>query len=363
MKLQSAPFILIGITIIIFNSCNYNSRSKEVPEEFKSYIAKISDIVDYKEILPFHGKEKKEIPTYISKNEAIEDIQMIEYLLNTSYSGFEYWEHKGVSFKSFFTNLRGLIKEKDTVYVTEFESELSKILRQINDGHIAIVGSKYNWAYKHKSIYFCDILVEKINDGLFKVIDSQLDIVNIGDLFTQIDCEKYLFRTLSPSDKNHYLIGVQSYNVITSRQLSFNNKTIQVPLHKSRLIYAKFNDLEPFHIERKNNIPIVRVSSFADRQYIYMKKFMELGNELKIEKRIIMNLFYNGGGSSIFPQTFIKNLNDHSEWKINWAILTSPAITQYFAKYDLSAMPDISPSFRHTIITNRKKHNEYRTSP
>ncbi len=363
MRSQYTHFILIGIVIILFNSCNDSSNSNEVPEEFKSYIDSISDTVDYKEILPFHGKEKKEIPTHISKKEAIEDIQMIEYLLNTSYSGFEYWEHEGVSFKTFFTNLRGLIKEKDTVYVTEFESELSKILRQINDGHIAIVGSIYNWAYKHKSIYFCDILVEKTNDSLFKVIDSQLDIVNIGDLFTQIDCEKYLFKTLSPSEKYHYLIGVQSYDAITSGQLSFNNKTIQVPFHKSRLMYAKFNDLEPFHIERENNIPIVRVSSFADRHYTTMKKFMELGNELKNEKRIILNLFYNGGGSSIFPQAFIKNLNNQSEWEISWAILTSPAITQYFAKYDLSAMPDISPSFRHTIITNRKKHNEYRTSP
>jgi hypothetical protein len=187
--------------------------------------------------------------------------------------------------------------------------------------------------------------------------------VNIGDLFTQIDCEKYLFRTLSRSEKYHYLIGVQSYDAITSGQLSFNNKTIQVPYHKSRLMYAKYNDLEPFYIERDNNIPIVRVSSFADQHYLYLKRFMELGNELKSEKRIILNLFYNGGGSSIFPQAFIKNLNDQSEWEISWAILTSPAITQYFAKYDLSAVPDISPSFRHTIITNRKKHDQYRASP
>ena len=361
--MQYAPFILISITNILFNSCDYSSNSTEVPEEFKNYIYSISDTVDYKEILPFHGKDKKEIPAYISKNEAIEDIQIFEYLLNTSYSGFEYGEFNGVNFKTYFTNLRDFINEKDTLYVNEFEGEISKILEQINDGHIAIVGSKYNWAYKHKSIYYCDILVEKTNDSLFKVIDSQLDIVKIGDLFTQIDAEKYLFRTLSPPDKRHYLVGAQSYAAVTSRQLSFNNKIIQVPHHKSRLMYAKFNDLEPYHIERKNKIPIVRISSFADQHYPYMKRFMELGNELKNEKRIILNLFYNGGGSSVFPQGFIKNLNGQSEWEISWAILTSPAITQYFAKYDLNAMPDISPGFRHTIMTNRKKHSEYRTTP
>jgi len=78
LKLQYVPFILISITNILFNSCDYSSNSTEVPEEFKSYIYSISDTVDYKEILPFHGKDKKEIPAYISKNEAIEDIQIFE---------------------------------------------------------------------------------------------------------------------------------------------------------------------------------------------------------------------------------------------------------------------------------------------
>ena len=72
-----------------------------------------------------------------------------------------------------------------------------------------------------------------------------------------------------------------------------------------------------------------------------MKKFMESGNELRNESTIIVNLFYNGGGSSVFPQTFIQNLNGMSQWEIHWAMLTSPVVTEYFAKYDLSSMPDI----------------------
>lgn len=330
---------------------------------FKSYIAKISDTVAYKEIIPFHGREKTEIPIHISKKEAIEDIQMIEYLLKTSYSGLEYWEHKGVDFKLYFSHLRDFISGKDTVNTNEFEGKLSEILKQINDGHIAIIGAKYNWAYKHKSIYFCDILVEKANNGLFKVIDSRFNMVRIGDLFTQKAGEEHLFRTLSPSNKDHYLIGVLSYDFTASKQLSFNNETILVPFHKSRLMYSKFDDPEPFYIEKETKFPIIRASSFADEQYVYMRRFMELGNELRNEKRIILNLFYNGGGSSVFPQTFIKNLNSRSEWDINWAILASPAIAQYFAKYDPRSLTDISPSFRHTVLANRKKDEQYRKTP
>ncbi|KPK92991.1 hypothetical protein AMJ80_06210 [bacterium SM23_31] len=82
-----------------------------------------------------------------------------------------------------------------------------------------------------------------------------------------------------------------SFAVITSRELSFKDKTIHIPFHKSRLIYSKFNDPEPFYIEWKNNIPIVRVSGFADRLYQEMKKFMESGNDLKNENMIIVNLY------------------------------------------------------------------------
>jgi hypothetical protein len=288
---------------------------------------------------------------------------MFEYLLSTSYSGFDYWEYKGIDFKSYFANLKNFISKKDTVLTSEFEDELSKILKQIYDGHIALIGSGYNWAYRHKSVYYCDILVEKRDTSVYEVIDSQIDMVKVGDLFTQKHRDNYLFRTLSATGKYHYLIGVFSFDAVSSRNLSFNDKTIQIPFHKSRLIHAKFDDSKPFYIERKNNIPIVRVTSFADGLYPEMKKFMELGYNLKNEDKIIVNLFYNGGGSSVFPQGFIQNLNGKIQWETHWAILKSPAITEYYAKYDLSSMPNISPEFRNLIVHHKNLYKNYRRSP
>ena len=288
---------------------------------------------------------------------------MFEYLLNTAYSGLEYWEYKGINFKSYFANLRELVSKRDTVPTYEFEDELSKILKQIYDGHIALIGSGYNHAYRHKAVYYCDVIVEEIDTGVFKVIDSQIDMVKVGDLFTQKDREKYLFRTLSPTGKNHYLIGVFSFDIISSRMLSFNDKTIQIPFHKSRLIHAHFDDPQPFYIDRKNKIPIVRVTSFADRLYPEMIKFMAAGNDLRVENKIIVNLFHNGGGSSVFPQTFIQNLNGKIQWETHWAMLNSPAILEYYANYDLSSMPDISPGFRNFIKNKSKAYKRYRSTP
>jgi hypothetical protein len=363
MKSPSNYFILIifGTIILNFNSCC--KKPQEIPSEFIDYISQISIPVEYKEIIPCYEEERKPIPEFVTKNQALDDIQMFEYLLTTSYSGFEYWEHRGIDFKSYFAQVKDFISGKDTVYCYEFESELSQILKQIYDGHIALVGTGYNHAYRHKTVYYCDILVEKTDDGLFKVIDSKFDSVQRGDLFTQQDAEEYLFKTLSAKGKNHYLVGVFTFDIITSRKLSFNGKLIQVPFHGSRLKYAKFNDPEPFYIEWENNIPVVRVTSFADRLYPEMKKFMSSANELRNENTIIVNLFYNGGGSSVFPQGFIQNLNGTIQWETYWATLKSPAITEFYAKYDLNSGPDISPNFKNLILSHKNIYEEYRKTP
>ena len=303
IHLNFVVFIISGLIIFNFHSCS--NKPQEIPKEYKAFISQISTPVEYKEIIPSHGGERMPIPDFLTKQQALEDIQMFEYLLSTSYSGFDYWKYKGVDFKSYFMDLKNFISKIDKVPVYEFENEISKFLRQIYDGHISLIGTGYNQAYKHKSVYFCDIIVEKNDDGSFKVIDSQFELVKNGDIFTQENAEDFLFKTLSATCKNHYLVGVFTFDIITSQNLSFNGKMIQVPFHGSHLKYANFNDPEPFYIKRENDIPIVRVSGFADQLYPQMKKFMNSANDLKDEKTIIVNLFYNGGGSSVFPQGFI----------------------------------------------------------
>ena len=363
VTLQSKPFLVIGIVAIIFNSCSHDNRAQEVPEEFKRYITTVSQPVEYKEITPFYGGERATIPGAIRKHEALEDIQILEYLLRTSYSGFEYWKHKGVDFESYFAGLRDVVSKNDTLPIEEFEEALSKILTQIYDGHISLMGTTRNHAYRHESVYYCDVLVDETERGVFRVIDSQCDMVTGGDVFTQNDRERYLFKTLSPTGRNHYLIGMLSYTPITFRELSFNEKNIRVPFFRSRLTFAKFNDPEPFYVKRENGIPILRINSFANELYSAMEKFMESGNELRNENTIVVNIMYNGGGSSSFPQTFIRNLNGVVQWETHWAILKSPPIIEYFAEHDLGAPPGLSPDFRNLVLSSREELAEFRSSP
>jgi hypothetical protein len=355
--------IVIWIIIFSFDSCGQNSRPIEIPEVFQDFITNTSEPVEYNEIIPAYGTEKEKIPLVITRKEALEDIRIMEYLFSTSYSGFDYWKYKGIDFSSYFADLRNFVSREDTIHVETFEYELAKILKDITDGHIAIDGLHYNMAYKHKSIYYCDVLVEKTNQGLYKVIDTKLSMVNIGDLFTQENRENFLFKTLSPQGKSHYLLGIFSFDPVYSHFLSFNHKTITVPFHKTRLLYAEYNNQQPLSLERENDIPVIQVSSFTNNNYAYMREFMRMGTTLKNERRIIVDLFYNMGGSSVFPRDFIKNLNNNSIWEISWAYLTSPAIIQYFAKYDLTSQAARSPIFRNTIIMNSKKQEQYRKTP
>jgi hypothetical protein len=359
--MRSNSLILIFLLLITLTSCANNDKG--VPEEFKKYIAQYRTPIDHKEILPYYGDRDMPVPDFLSKKEALEDIDIFEYLINTSYSGFEYWKYQGVNFDSYFSGLRTFVSQKDTISITDFEKEWAKFLKLIRDGHISLIGKNRHYAYQHKSVYYCDIVVEKTDDGQFEVIDSRFEPVKAGDLFTQRDYEKYLFRTLSPTSKNHYLIGLLSYTPVTSQQVSFNNKPVTIPFYESRLNFARFNDTAPFYIERKNNIPVVRVSSFANEIFPVMKEFMKSGSQLKNENQIIVNLMNNGGGASLFPQTFIQNINGTASWESYWANLKSPSIVEYYARYDLNSITAASPNFRNLILSSRKELAACNNSP
>jgi hypothetical protein len=353
--------ILVIFSIFLIFSCD--KKSQFIPEEYKPFISSISTPVEYKEIIPSHGGTPLPMPEILTRQQAMEDIRMFEYLWSTSYSGYEYWKFKGVNFESYFNDLRTYAGQKDSIRSIEFEQQLAGILKQIFDGHIYFTGHGYYQAYRHKSIYFCDILVDKSTSGKYKVIASQCEQVNAGDEFTQQDAENYLFKTLSPAGKQHYLVGIHSFDPISFHDLSFNGKIIRISFHGSRLKFARFRDPEPFYIRRRNNIPVVRVTGFGDQLYPQMKQFMNSANELKNEPVIIINLFYNGGGSSVFPQGFIRNLNGVVQWETSWANLYSPAITEYFYKYDLSSMPDISPIYRNLITHHKNMYPSYKKTP
>ena len=148
------------------------------------------------------------VPETISRSEALEDIEMLAYLFQNGYSGREFYEIRGVDFQAIYQDLRDAVEQsEEPVDVLRFENEIAEAFGELFDGHLSMRGRQDHRFYKHQDVYFADILIEE-QEGTFVVIESAVSDVQPGDRFTQTDPEPFLFRTLSPQGRTHYLVGM-----------------------------------------------------------------------------------------------------------------------------------------------------------
>ena len=353
--------ILIACVVALIVACNSSQNKPNIPEIFAKYISEVSSPVPYKQLTRNPASDQITAPDSLSTTEALEDIEMLEYLWKTSYSGYEYWKYQGVDFEAYITSLKSWARQSPKMKTLEFEARATAILKEIYDGHISFIGAGYYGAYHHKAVYFTDILVEEMASGEFQVIGSQNDMVSIGAVFTQTEKATYLFPTLAPPGKKQFLVGLFTFTPQRSIELSFDNEMLEIPLHRNRLLLARFDDPSPYYLERINGIPIIRITGFADASQQYMQDFMQSGYDLQKEDLIIINLFNNGGGSSIYPQTFLTNLNGPVQWEIHWAELTSPAIAEYYLNYEVG--PSTTPATKHLVSRYARQYEKLQSFP
>jgi len=60
----------------------------------------------------------------------------------------------------------------------------------------------------------------------------------------------------------------------------------------------------------------------------------------------------NGGGSNLYPQKFIENLNGAINWKTYWAILESPPILEYSNPSKVSSQKELLPEIDYLNLNN-----------
>lgn len=353
--------MLIGCIAALIAACNPGHDNATIPEIYAKYISKRSSPVPYKDLTQTIATNKVETPDSLSSAEALEDIDMLEYLWKTSYSGYEYWKYQGVDFEAYITDLRSWARQSPHMKTLEFEASATSILKEIYDGHISFIGAGYYGAYRHKAVYFTDILVEEMARGEFQVIDSQNDLVRVGAMFTQTESANYLFPTLAPPDKKQFLVGLLTFTPPRSIKLSFDDEMLEIPLRKSRLLLSRFDDPSPYYLDRTHGIPIIRITGFGDALHGQMQDFMQSGVDLKNEDLVLLNVFNNGGGSSIYPQTFLKNINGPVQWEIHWAELTSPAIAGYYSNYAVD--PSTTPGTKHLVSRYARQYEKLQSFP
>ena len=155
-----------------------------------------------------------ECPDSISGSEALQDIEMLKYLIENAYSGYSYWENQGIDFNAIYENLIELAEGSEKISVVEMERIVAEGLTDVQDGHLSIIGHERHHFLDRKNPYFADVIVERmqtengdIDPGVeYTVVCSNCDSVEPG--MTYVGAEDQLFRILSRYGIEQYQLGV-----------------------------------------------------------------------------------------------------------------------------------------------------------
>lgn len=263
--------------------------------------------------------------TIITMEQASEDLSELLYLINNSYCGKEYWEKQGISFDLCYNEIADYISENDEIYISDF---CRKIHLSFNKG---IVDNHFSFASpltgrlgysKQFSAYFANFVVEK-TDNVYKVVRSNDDTVKIGSLVEgKGDC---FYKTLSPKNKEYFLVGCRSFAIVKSIQLQIDGKYQNIPVHRCRAIRKS----EQFDICMKlsmvNSVNIYR-SNCCDYLNSLNENtdFSAMGKKHRKDKVLVLDYLSNQGGYNRITREFIKGLNDYVHCEEHCAKLVSP---------------------------------------
>lgn len=307
-----------------------------------------------------------ECPDSISAEEALEDISHLRYIFENGYSGYEYWQNRGVDFEGLFDGLENLAETGAPVSVADFENAIAEGLRDIQDGHLSIQGHGYHRFLSRKSPYFADIILEGAT-GSEELLVAFSEFTEVQPGMVYEGSEENLFRIPSRTGTEQYQLGVFSGEEITEEQFAFSRGEdsgtailLTVPLHPCRLAEASPID-SVLCLSEIDGIPLVRASSFSREASGELQNIAALGSELAGSEKLIVDLMGNTGGSSRYPQEFMAALNGVAQWRMYFAVLISPATVGAFAAVPITN--DLPPDAGEMIASMRTSLERLRGNP
>ena len=357
---------------LIYDDDSFVEEESELPEPLADYITDLTCPTTFMDLAP---QTDSECAYYVTKEEALEDIEMLRYLFENAYSGYEYWENQGVDFSAICDRLIDLTNGSETVSVVTMESILAEGLEDVQDGHLAVSGHQIHRFLNRKNPYFTDVIVEREmlengdmdSLGEYRVVQSGSDLVQPGMIYT--GSEERLFRILSRNGVEQFQLGVfssgyeyeaafqfQSYfsdfepggydgsESLSSASVPINS--IVLPLHECRLNRTPQANEQVYSSTKVDGIDLIRVSSFGTQHNEELLEFAESGADLSETACFIVDLMGNSGGSSVYGGDFIAGLNGIAQWRMYHAVLCSPATLGSYTSISIngSTSPEIEES-------------------
>jgi len=252
----------------------------------------------------------------VSYNYALEDLDMLVYLVKTAYSGYEDAVKRGLKIDEIPDAFRKEYGEKDIIKVSELSKFIGDYLSPyIQDCHFCIESRDFrkNLVTLYRVLY-SDVYVKKVNDG-FVVEKSDNKDIQTGDIVEVETGNLFLY----PSEGDGiYRLGAYATMEENKKEISVNSLD-----EKKYIICSKEN--EYFWSE---DITKYKEIETKDSLYIYISLFMDLmeidNRKSKVDenfarlktvserypgkKNIILDLRTNGGGNALNSYKFLANL-------------------------------------------------------
>ncbi|MCM1375145.1 MAG: S41 family peptidase [Muribaculum sp.] len=260
----------------------------------------------------------------ITKEQALQDIEQLIYIIDNRYCGKEYWENKGIEFSSCYQEIRDYVLHEEEIYISDYCRAIHRAFdRGIVDNHFAFASPLTGRLGYHKqyNAYFADLLIEKRVDKFYVIKSGYSDIV-VGD---EVQNEDVLFPTLAPMGKRRYLVGKRSYGELVSMLISVNGIVREVGLHKCRA-GKKIEDRDICLYEKERaGIPIIRANccDFVGNLREHTD-IVAIGKRYSSSERLILNYLSNEGGYNRITREFIQGLNGYAHLEEYSAKLISP---------------------------------------
>ena len=239
----------------------------------------------------------KEVPSSVSKAEALEDISYVRYVMEQAYSGYTSFDK--LLFDEAFAVMESDIKKcPDPMAVNTLIDLIADHLSFICDGHLAFTTNDYGRGFYRKlQTFVADILLVEIGGRLVDAASGEAVFLSDGIR---------LFPTFFSGGNPAYLVGVRSKEAINEITITVGTEHRVTPVHK---IKSKTPSEEVLIQESyAGDIACITCSSFVGDAADDLDKVYEIGQKCRKYRHVIWDLSNNLGGNSDFPKRFLSGL-------------------------------------------------------
>ena len=238
----------------------------------------------------------KDCPKSVSREEALEDIAYLRFVMENAYSGYTYYEK--ALFDNAFSELEREAGSENSFTPEQIANMIFEKLGFITDGHLQLFANdEMKHFYTIEKTYISDLrIVEK--DGSYYDEKTGEKVAFASPVRA--------FPTVCENGENAFLLGIRSKKSIDEIEVTLGKRAVKLPVH--RIKSAKKGE-DFLHKERYlEDTAIITCSSCGSDSEEDKQAMREIGEKCRGYKRVIWDLSNNGGGNSELPQNFMNGL-------------------------------------------------------